>query len=210
MILTHGANSLPTSGGGAVIGGRTYRTVVMPDGKEWLAENLDYKWDGLGITSTLTTSPSGCYYNDSETDYGIDGTYKCGLLYNWYAIKYLNDNKSTLCPGWRVATDYDWNDLATAIGNSPAPKLKAIDNSVSSNWPSGWNGTDDYELSITPCGYNNGTFRDLGRYYFTWTLTESGDAEARLRWFSKTDTSIGNNILSKKNLMSIRLVKDAT
>lgn len=163
MILTHGANSISRGGGGNVIGGRTYRTVVMPDGKEWLAENLDYKFDGLvvGSSAQSESEPHGNYFNNDEATYGIDGTYKCGLLYNWPAVKYLDDNKATLCPGWHVPTSTEWDDLLTACGGSGSVagyKLCAIKNSVVAGFPSWDNPTDDYGFGILPCGRYEGSF----------------------------------------------------
>ena len=87
------------------IGGKDYNCVKMPDGKVWMAENLDFKFSGVDIgPSDSPSSPSAWYYNNDEATYGIDGTRKCGLLYNWHAVKHLNDHRSTLCPGWHVPT----------------------------------------------------------------------------------------------------------
>lgn len=218
MILTHGANSLKRSGGGAVIGGRTYRTVVMPDGKEWLAENLDYKFEYNGSTLPIGGSgsprtPNAWYYNNNETDYGIDGTYKCGLLYNWDAIKYLDDNKSTLCPGWHVPTKDEWDALVTAIGgiSTAGTVLKATDNSIISGFPSGWNGMDDYGFSILPAGLYGGAgnFFSVGVDEYFWTSTNyNANASYHIQFTTSASMSSGTN--NKINGFSIRLVKDVT
>ena len=63
-----------------VIGGRRYNTIQMPDGKTWLAENLDFKFCTIG-GNDIPSSPNAWYYNNDETTYGWNG-YKCGLLYN--------------------------------------------------------------------------------------------------------------------------------
>ena len=52
----------------AVIGGKAYRTVKMPDGKVWLAENLDYKFCNIGGSIDPTT-PNAWYYNNDESTY---------------------------------------------------------------------------------------------------------------------------------------------
>lgn len=86
----------------------------MPDGKVWMAENLDFAWSGLTVGGSGTSSnPKANYYDNDEVTYGWNGR-KCGLLYNWYAAKHLEDNKSTLIPGWHVPTKAEWDALATA------------------------------------------------------------------------------------------------
>ena len=55
---------------GSVIGGRWYRTVTI-GGKEWLAENLDYTFDGLtiGLSKNTDEYPAANYYNQNEEEY---------------------------------------------------------------------------------------------------------------------------------------------
>lgn len=222
MILTHGANSLNRGGGGAVIGGRTYRTVVMPDGKEWLAENLDYKFDVNGSQipiggSGSPTTPAAWYYNNNETDYGIDGTYKCGLLYNWYAVKYLDDNRSTLLPdGWRATSDNDWINLTTNYGGSGSNSpLKASNNSVVQGFPSNWGGSGELGFNILPTGGhpldgpNAGRFIDFNGMVYYWT-TYDGGTYCHARWMTSSSVTGVENYSHKKNAFYIRLVKDAT
>lgn len=98
-----------------VIGGRKYKTTKIGS-QTWLAENLDLKWDGLSIklSSTATSleelPPEAVYLNNDEDTYGVNGK-KYGLLYNFAAVKYLNDHKDTLIPGWRVPTSEDFQTL---------------------------------------------------------------------------------------------------
>lgn len=148
-----------------VIGGKKYKTVKMPDGKTWLAENLDFKFCNIGGSDRPEVA-NAWYYNNDESTYGWNG-YKCGLLYNWYAVKLLNDNRSDLCPGWHVPTSEEWDSLITACGgNSIAGKnLKGLDNSISSGFPNDWNGTDDYGFNAIPTGYYEGF---LMEWVFMW------------------------------------------
>lgn len=195
------------------IGGKTYRTVLMPDGKEWLAENLDFAWDGLPVPTSdarEVETPQAMYYNYDESTYGWNG-YKCGLLYNWYAVKYLEDNKSTLIPGWHVATNAEWDALATAVGgkSTAGTKLKAKDNSVTSGWPSGWNGTDDYGFSAIPAGVHLGGFCFIGTRAYFWTATENNSSDA-CGWYFAPDSWLRSTVRNKVNYCSIYLVRDAT
>ena len=187
----------------AVIGGKAYRTVRMPDGKEWLAENLDYKFCNIGGGGTPST-PNAWYYNNDEATYGIDGVRKCGLLYNWYAAKFLNDNRSELIPGWHVPTNDEWTALANAVGgtSTAGTKLKAANVS----WATSWGGTDDYGFEVLPTGLYTGSFNDVGSYAYFWSVTESGSF-AYLRFFD-TGAAMGQSTGYTNYGRSVRLVKD--
>lgn len=209
MILIHGSNSVGSGGGGsAVIGGRTYRTANI-GGFEWLAENLDYKFDGLEIAATFKNTPVGCYYNNDEQNYGLDGTYKCGLLYNWYAVDYLNTNRATLCPGWHVPTIAEWSQLITDAGSIAAKNLKALDSSILSNWPSGWGGVDAFGMSILPAGYFGGYFDGFGSNANFWTDTPYGTSNAyRTRAEYNSDIFSSGYNYGREGCYSLRLIKD--
>lgn len=182
-----------------VIGGRTYRTVVI-GGVEWLAENLDFKFSGLafGQSSTSDSEPQGNYYNNNEAMYG-----KYGILYNWIAVKYLEDNKSSLIPGWHVPTTAEWDALATAVGGTSVAgtKLKST-----TDWSSGA-GTDDYGFSVLPAGRYTGSFSNLGSEAFFWTVTDNASNSAFYQHFN-TGASTDLVSYTKRYQFSVRLVKD--
>lgn len=190
----------------ATIGGRVYRTVTI-GGKTWLAENLDYKFSGCGIGGGGTPStPNAWYYNNDEATYGIDGTRKCGLLYNWYAVKLLNDNRSELIPGWHVPTTSEWDALANAVGGKSVAgtRLKAANVS----WATSWGGTDDYGFGVLPAGYRSSdNFSSVGTNAFFWLPDDVSGSNAYYKVFS------GSSILSEQNSknygFSVRLVKDS-
>lgn len=187
------------------IGGRVYRTVTI-GGVTWLAENLDYKFSGCGIGGGGTpTTPNAWYYNNDEATYGIDGVRKCGLLYNWYAVKFLNDNSSDLIPGWHVPTNDEWTALANAVGGTgvAGTRLKA----ANVDWVSSWGGTDDYGFAVLPAGYYNGSFYYVGSNARFWTITESGSF-AYYRYFD-TGATMSQDTYSKGYGYSVRLVKDS-
>lgn len=191
-----------------VIGGKKYKTVQMPDGKVWLAENLDFKFCNIGGSGEPTT-PNAWYYNNDESTYGWNG-YRCGLLYNWYAVKVLNDNRSELCPGWHVPTATEWDALATACGGASVAgtKLKALDNVTGANWPSGWSGTNDYGFSVVPGGYYSGNFNGIDANSVFWNITEN-DASRACGCDFTTGASVSMfNDSGKTNAHSLRLVRD--
>jgi uncharacterized protein (TIGR02145 family) len=197
-------------GGKLIIGGREYN-VVNIGSQIWLSENLDYKFNGCNIGGGGNpTTPNAWYYNNDEANFGIDGVYKCGLLYNWYAAKYLDDNKDSLLPsGWRVPTDDDFIALTSFIGGftTSSPLLKSIDNSIIPGFPSGWNGTDDYQFNMLPTGiYFNG-FSGLNSETQLCSTTESRTYIKRIRFDSSNQIGYGNGL--KGVAGPIRLVKDA-
>lgn len=192
-------------GGGADIGGRTYRTVNI-GGVTWLAENLDYKFSGCNIGGSGTPStPNAWYYNNDEVTYGIDGTRKCGLLYNWHAVEFLNENRSTLCHGWHVPTNDEWEALANTVGGTSTAGTKLKADNVS--WAPSWGGTDDYGFEVLPSGNYNGSFSNAESRALFWTITLQG-IYPNLRYFD-TGATMSQSTGNKSSGISVRLVKDS-
>lgn len=196
------------AGNVVVIGGRSYPYVQIGN-QLWLAENLDYKFEvggrqiPIGVSKTPST-PSAWYYNNEEKTYGVNGN-KYGLLYNWHAVKYLEDNKSTLLPeGWHVPTTEEWDTLMNAVGgNSIAgTKLKSI-----TGWDSG-NGDDSYGFTAFPSGFYYGSFDYLGSNAGFWTSIEYNSSNAYYRGLG-AGTSLNSGNDYKTFGYSVRLVKDS-
>ena len=186
------------------IGGRQYQTVVI-GGKEWMAENLDFKFSGLlvGKSETSSSENRANYYNNNESTYGVNGN-KYGLLYNWIAVKYLNDHKSELIPGWHVPTSTEWDALATAVGGTSVAgtMLKST-----TGWNSG-NGNGSTAFSAFPAGNYDGSFHYVGSNANFWTATENNSSSAYYRNFG-TGASMVSDSYSKRDQYSVRLVKDS-
>lgn len=189
-------------GGGNIIGGRTYKTVKI-GGFTWLAENLDFKFCVIGGGGTPST-PNAWYYNNDEQTYGIDGIRKCGLLYNWHAVKFLNDNRFSLIPGWHVPTNDEWNTLSNAVGGTGVAGTRLKASNVS--WAPSWGGTDDYGFKVFPAGFYLGTFQDDDSYAGIWSIDDSVSG-AYFRGFNNGDSMI-QGTGSKDGGGSVRLVKD--
>lgn len=187
-----------------VIGGREYRTVTIGT-QTWLAENFDFKFSGLVIgnqNGASSSEPRGNYYDNDEATYGVNGN-KYGLLYNWIAVKYLENNKSSLIPGWHVPTADEWDALAEAVGGTSVAgtKLKS-----KSDWTSDA-GTNNYGFSALPSGYYYGLFGGLGTHANFWTSTEYDSNNAWYRGFMKS-TKMHSHNPSKADQYSVRLVKN--
>jgi uncharacterized protein (TIGR02145 family) len=126
-----------TNGKGLTYKGRSYATVVMGNGQEWMAENLSVFYfrngDPIPIVKTDEAwkkavengEPACCYY-ENNAEYGK--TY--GVLYNWYAV---NDPRGLAPEGWHVPTDAEWTVLTNYLGaaETAGAKMKS-----SSGWKS--------------------------------------------------------------------------
>lgn len=157
------------------IGGQQYKTIKIGS-QVWLAENLDLQFEGLivGGSTVSSTDKMANYYNNDQETYGINGTKKCGLLYNGAAMLYMEQNKATLFPGWRIPSTEDFNTLLSYVGSNAGKKLKASDNLVYPGFPSGFNGTNDVLFSVLPGGnaYLPNFAGSDSRAYF-WTLDKA-------------------------------------
>ena len=185
------------------IGGRKYKTVTIGT-QTWLAENLDFKFSGCNIGGSGTPStPNAWYYSNNEAAYGWEGK-KYGLLYNWHAVKLLNDNRSTLIPGWHVPSTTEWDTLANAVGgeSTAGTVLKST-----TDWTSGA-GTDVYGFTALPSGNYYNSFYNLGSFAFFWSSIERNSNSAYYRRLD-TGTSLNSNWYDKNYGYSIRLVKDS-
>lgn len=191
-----------------VIGGKTYPTVTMPDGHEWLALNLDYAWSGLSVptsgASAVTTSQA-MYYDYDESTYGWNGL-KRGLLYNGYAVKDLDTNKATLCPGWHVPTKDEFDALVSAIGGAAnGAKLKST-----TGWTNAGSGTDDYGFAAYPSGqFNSLGFGSITAAFRIWaTISGATSVKAYFLGLAAADQEISVTTNSRQYQYSVRLIKD--
>lgn len=196
------------------IGGREYKTVLMPDGHVWLAENLDFKWGlPIGENTVSSISPQADYYDRNESIYGIDKAKKCGLLYNFKAVEYMleygsNDN---MFKGWHIPTQAEWNKLLNSVGMSSelSPEFKATDGSIIRDehevFPLDWNGNNATGFNVIPSGYRStGSgygFNGLGDSAYYWTC----DSYVAV-YFNPTYVEMQSRESYEE--FSIRLIKD--
>lgn len=185
-----GTNKLfPEEESGLVIDGLTYRTAVMPDGREWMCENLQVNLNGAA------------FYNNDETTYGRDGK-NYGRLYPKSILPELN----TLVKGWKVPSVDEYSNLITSIGGTAQAfvKLKA-----SYDW--GAKGTDDFGFSVLPAGWyftGGSRFVNVGSQTGLFTITKHSSGDYYALGFNLNGTSgLAFNAISNPKL-SVRLVKD--
>lgn len=188
-----GAGIYKTPDDGVVIGGKLYKVVKIGE-QTWLAENLDFVDSfivvGSGAISDLVAQAN--YYNNQEV------YKKYGRLYNWNAVKYLQDNASTIFPGWRVPTEADYSQLLSMVGpNRTAEKLRSVE----------WGGTDEFGFGLIASGQFTGSgFSNNGLSTSLWTQTESSSTVSRR--LNSFDSAIELAYSTKTSQFPIRLVKE--
>jgi uncharacterized protein (TIGR02145 family) len=162
----------------------------------------------VGGSETSTSEQIANYFNDDQSIYGVNGN-KYGLLYNWVAVKYLNDNKGTLLPsGWHVPSKDESDTLISFVGGSSTAGLKL---KSATGWNSGYKGTNDYGFTAYPAGYRHrlGDYVYLGTETRFWNSTSTSYPEYQFFYLNNSDQSL-NSATSMDYQFSLRLVKDIT
>jgi len=185
---------------------KTYKTTKTPDGKTWMAENLNYQ---------PQQGNSWCY-KDSTSYCG-----KYGRLYDWNTAMAGSPNSDAstsnvrgVCPpGWHLPSRTEWQTLVSAVGSPTGKKLKSKNGWNDYKGQSG-NGTDDFGFSALPGGYRHNTsigdFLSAGYNGYWWTATENEDDRAYVRSMFYYDEYVGvdESFGSKEFGFSVRCVQD--
>ena len=193
------------------IGDKYYRIVTIGN-QQWMAENLDYVWNGL----TADSYAPGCYYVSKKTNYSNNDQSKYGAygrLYDWYAAKNLNDNLSTILgtklatDGWHIPSQADFDALITYVGGTSTAGTKLKMTSIG--------GTDDYGFSWQPSGIGQDSgggiaYYRWGAWGLIWSLYESNSSNAYAYAVYYDATSCGTRSEPKLCEASIRLVRNLT
>ncbi|HPH99121.1 MAG TPA: fibrobacter succinogenes major paralogous domain-containing protein [Chitinophagaceae bacterium] len=202
--------------------GFTYHTITIPGAGTWTVENArnthfnngdpirnaqtDAEWkDSTNKKIAAKTSDTGawCYYNNTNS---TDTQSRYGKLYNWYAVK---DARGLAPEGWRVATDADFINLKTALGDSAGHKLKSID-----YWT-----TDDGSqkpkrnssgFTVVPAGLRNGNgnFYNIGSNGYFWSSTELNSGNAWYQSLNYNGAGAYRYGITKLLGCSVRFVRD--
>lgn len=210
MILTQHGNNHPRQEM-VTIGGRSY-PVTRIGSYVWMAENLDMTFTGLvvGYTGdiTTTTDPLAWYYDNDETTYGYSAM-KLGLLYNWFAVDYMQTNRATLFPGWHVPSQAELNEIVTVYGSMPGSLRMPVSGAPL------WTGTDSSGFHGRPGGQRYGANFFSGPtaaapYLGLSAITEVvGDSTKNVYLSLYYDTRAVTLYGSDKHIgRSVRLVKD--
>lgn len=200
---------------GEVIAGKEYR-IARIGNQVWMAENLDFAWEGLTVGGAWDSSIAKAWYpNNDEETYGFSGEHY-GLLYNLKAKEYLQDNRATLIPGWHVPNEEDFRALFTYMGitghddggygtiyDNAGTQLKASYD---------WNGTDIYDFDWKPAGHYTPSGTDgLGQVGELWSSTVV--TGYRWKYYVRSEYNYvymsRNSGYSSEPAVSIRLIKDS-
>ena len=165
--------------------GNNYKTVVLKDGKTWLAENLNLK-----------TTLSACY-NDEENNCM---TY--GRLYNQIDAK---EACKRLGEGWRLPTDQDWQSM-TASYTTPNMAItqrgKAVYLALLGNSQVGFMAKLGGYSTIT------GKSKLLGNTGYYWSSTKQGVVEGWMYYFKGQSKEFFRYNVNVGTKASCRCVKD--
>ncbi|MGC9331126.1 MAG: FISUMP domain-containing protein [Bacteroidales bacterium] len=214
---------------------QVYNVALMPDGKCWFTENLNY-----GTYAAITTPQvSGTKFCQNLAG-NNDPNCPMGGLYEWANLMQgagtcngtgapPNDACATpvqgLCPaGWHIPSHYEWTTLEKNVGSNPA--AFPYDETTT-----GWLGTDEggnlKEAGITnwttpntgatnssgftalPGGDSwSGSFHDAGNGGYWWSSTESDATYAWRRYLYYSYATVNRGRNHKAYGFSVRCVKD--
>ena len=191
------------------VDGNVYNIITIGNQK-WLKENLKvtkYR-DGSTIANVTsastwigTSSGAWCHYDNSATN---DAVY--GKLYNFYAV---SDTRGLAPAGWHVATEADWNTLATTLGGATVAGGK-LKESGTSHWATPNTGaTNESGFTAVPGGqrFSNGSFQMQFSNACIWTsTTDGGNGKYILLTYNTAEVYTYSDM--KKLGFSVRCVKD--
>ena len=178
-----------------------YKAVKIGN-QQWMSQNLDVAtfrngdaieeiknqkdWD----KAHYSKKPAWCYYkNDSK-----NGS-EYGKLYNFWAV---SDPRGLAPEGWHVASNSEWNELITFLGDNTSAG-NALRGSSSS---SGYNSRSGGTRSLFS-GFDN----LYDRAYY-WTSTPKSDDSGYLKMLPGSNGFIFTYDYFKGDGMSVRCVKD--
>ena len=164
-----------------------YSSRRMPDGKQWMTENLN-----------VVTEGAYCY-GDAELN-----CRRYGRLYTWEAAR---QTCQSLGDGWRLPTDDEWRQLAKHHGGvreDSDDSGKAAYTALLSGGRSGFNAL--LGGGLVP---DEGQYARLEDHGFYWSASESNPGSAWFYNFGKGGLSLNRQRDGKKQMaVSVRCVKE--
>jgi uncharacterized protein (TIGR02145 family) len=169
--------TLPLEAGTVVdFDGNVYHTITI-ESQTWMVESLkvthyrngDTIAHGIGKKSENMITPQGQYWNYRNSD-SLGKIY--GRLYNNYAV---TDPRFIAPLGWRVATDADWNELASKLQPDSTVGGKLKETGTKHWFSPNIGATNETGFTALPGGSYNpltGSFTFFGYGTSIWTSTE--------------------------------------
>jgi uncharacterized protein (TIGR02145 family) len=186
--------------------GNIYKTVKI--GKQvWMAENLNVSHFRNGDPipeaedsvvwqeSNREEKPVWCYYNE-DTAKGN----KYHKLYNWYAV---NDLRGLAPAGWHIPSDSEWNEAITYLGGEL--KAGAI---MKTNIKNDTANQNSFNGLFGGYRFDFGTFMDFGFKTGFWSSTETGSANASIRYLVSYANLMASSSRKKGAGFSVRCIRN--
>jgi uncharacterized protein (TIGR02145 family) len=165
--------------------GTVYSSRRMPDGKQWMTENLN-----------VHTGRSYCY-DDAELN-----CRRYGRLYTWESAR---QGCRSLGDGWRLPTNDEWRQLAKHYGgvrDDSDDGGKAAYKALMIGGSSGFNAV------LGGGRASDGQYARLEAHGFYWTASESGPASAWLYNLGRALILNRHSDGEKQRAFSVRCVRD--
>ncbi len=168
--------------------GTAYKTVEIGT-QVWMAENLNYLYEGPGSIFSRNTGLADIF----------------GRLYCWEVAK-------DVCPdGWHLPSDADWTLLALNLGG------EVIAGGVMKEMSTYWIGL--HEEASNASGFSalpggllekpaDGSYPYMGEIGFFWSTQEKSNSEAWFRYVKYDNTVLKAGNGKKKYGVSVRCLKD--
>jgi len=169
--------------------GKKYR-IVKIGSQIWMAENLNF-YEGAICNGYIRK-----YYDNKP-----ENSEKFGVLYDW-------ETANKVCPeDWHLPSNEEWETLIDFVGGKKiaGKKLKA-----KKEWNNNGNGTNEFGFSALPGGLGDskGEFSDIGCKCVWWSATEKDSDHIYSIGINYNGDYIFEGEEDKKNLLSIRCIKD--
>ncbi|MGF1557162.1 FISUMP domain-containing protein [Paucihalobacter sp.] len=199
--------------------GNVYQTVTIGD-QVWMAENLRFLPDVVGLVAVSSTIPYYYVYGYNGTDVSAAkatanyNTY--GVLYNWPAAMGGSISSASnpsgvsgVCPaGWHLPSDAEWIELVNFLGdvNLAGGKLKSQTLWVNPNTGA----SNESGFSGFPGGFKSlgGPFLNLGQNGYWWSSTEGGENFSWYRSLEYDSPAAPRLTINKGSGFCMRCVKD--
>lgn len=191
------------------------RESVTIGSQAWTTSNLDIVCDAQGVVipevtdnaawAALTT-PAWCHYNNDPANGAI-----YGKLYNWYAVKQIDDALAATGSEWRVPTQAQFNTLATTLGGASVAggKMKVAGTTYFASPNTG--ATNESGFTALGGGYrrfDTGAFTQLTGACVIPSITTDGTFCSLLSVDNSSAASVISAFGRLKQGSSIRLVKN--
>jgi uncharacterized protein (TIGR02145 family) len=192
--------------------GNFYPSIILGNGQEWAAKNLnttkyatgDSIPNRINNSQWSSTYPAWCSLNNNSQQ---DTIY--GKLYNWHAV----NNPNNICQlGWHVPSQPEWNQMVSFLGGNQVAggKLKSVGTAL---WQSpNSDATNESGFSALPAGNRlpSGNFQVQGDGAYWWASDLNNVNNA---WYNNVYYTNGQFYESGsifKYGMSVRCIKDST